>query len=83
MEQEKRKRNIVVFNLKTSQAGDTSQSIALFEHLTGSKPSEFCSGCIGKPNDDKAQPVLVEFASELDQVDILRSAQKLKDLQAE
>ena len=36
IEQEKRKRKIVVFNLKTSQTGDMFRLTALFKYLTGS-----------------------------------------------
>ena len=83
MEQEKRKKNLVVFNLKTSTAGDNSRLTALFEHVTGACPPAFRSRCISKPKDGKPQPVVVEFTSELDRLDILKSSRKLKDLQAE
>jgi hypothetical protein len=83
MEQERRKRNIVVFNMQSSQAGDTNRLTALFEHLTGTRPPSFRSRRIGKPIPGKMQPILVEFASEFDRADILHSARKLKDLQAE
>ena len=83
MEQEKRKKNLVVFNLKTSTAGDNSRLTALFEHVTGACPPAFRSRRIGKPKDGKPQPVVVEFTSELDRLDILKSSRKLKDLQAE
>ena len=43
---------------------------------------KFSSCRIGKPIDNKAQSMLIEFAIELDRVDIVRSARKLKDLQA-
>ena len=83
MEKERRKRNIIVFNLLPSHSGDTVRLTALFEHLTGAKPPSFRSRRIGKPRTGKIQPVLVQFASELDRIDILHSARNLKDLQAE
>ena len=72
-----------MFNLKTSTAGDNSRLTALFEHVTGTCPPAFRSRRIGKPKDGKPQPVVVEFTSELDRLDILKSSRKLKDLQAE
>ena len=83
MDVEKRKRNIIVFNLPATSSKDTDRVAALFEHLTGTVSPTFRCCRIGKPKAEKAQPLLFQFASEFDRVDILQSAHKLKDMQAE
>ncbi len=83
LDQERRKRNIVVFNLPATQASDSTRVSALFEHITGNRPPSFHCRRIGKLAQGKTQPILVEFANEFDRHGILSSARNLKDLQAE
>ena len=74
---EKRKRNIIVFNLPATSSKETDRVAALFEHLIGTVSPTFLCYRIGKPKAEKAQPLLVQFVSEFDCVDILHSAHKL------
>ena len=74
---EKRKRNIIVFNLPATSSKETDRVAALFEHLIGTVSPTFLCYRIGKPKAEKAQPLLVQFVSEFECVDILHSAHKL------
>ena len=80
MEVEKGERNIIVFNLPATSSKDTDRVAALFENLTGTVSPTFRCCRLGKPKAEKAQLLLVQFASEFDRVDILHSAHKLKDM---
>lgn len=84
LEQERRKLNLIVFNMATSTS-DTVKLASLFEHISGDPSPTFRCSRIGKPSTDKkkTQPVLVKFDSEEDRNSILRYARNLRDMKAE
>jgi hypothetical protein len=57
LEQERRKLNLIVFNLAASTS-DTIKLASLFEHISGDPSPTFRCSRIGKPSTDKKKPNL-------------------------
>jgi hypothetical protein len=83
LEQEKRKKNVIIYNLTSSNDSDTSRVESLLVHVTGNPPPALSCRRLGKIIAGKTRPVLVEFSHESDVRYVLRQAHHLKNMQTE
>ena len=83
LEQDKRKKNIIIYNLTSSRTSDISRIEMLLEDITGYPPPAFYCRRIGKILAGKTRPVLDEFSSESDSRRVLHQAHYLKNMQSQ
>ena len=82
VEIERRKNNIMIFNMAATSTDDAARIEALFEHLTGHVQLFHCER-IGISHHGNVCPIIVKFICEDDKREILRHTHKLRDMQAE
>ena len=82
VEIERRKNNIMIFNMAATSTDDAARIEALFEHLTGHVTPFHCER-IGRSHHGNVCPIIVKFICEDDKREILLHALKLRDMQAE
>jgi hypothetical protein len=85
LEQERKKLNLMVFNLSSSDLCDAGQLTTLFEHISGDRAPSFRCSRVGKPGNgkNKSRPLLVNFDTYDDRNYILRCARDLREMKAE
>ena len=66
LEQEKRKKNAISYNMTSSRTFDVSHIEILLEDIAGNFPSAFCCRRIDKTLAGNTRPILAEFLSKSD-----------------
>ena len=80
LEQERRKTNIIIFNLPEVDSGDIGKVQKLLDHVTENASPAFECSRIGKLSPQKTRPLRVSFISESKRNSILKCLHKLQSL---
>ena len=80
LEQEKRKKNIIIYNMTSSRKSDVSRIKMPLKDITGNSPPAFYCRRVGKTLAGKTRPVLFKYLSESDSQCVLHLAHYLKSI---